>query len=420
MAIKKQSKRGIDRQDSTLVQLAGAALKHSQSCKKCKKESCPLGIDLAAMLRLAKEKKINEAKACITKATPILSICSTLCPAPCQNCQQAKIQDIVKLIADSADELPKQKAAKRKSKTVAVIGGGPSGLTGAYHLAKKGYAITLFDALTELGGFLNFKIPDFRLPRHSLKKDIANVIALPNIEVNLKTIVGHAFGIPMLAKKFDAVLVCTGANKPAFMQLPGESLLNVYTASEFLSGHGNSAGEETIVIGGGNSAIDAARHSRRLGANTTILYRRTVNEMPADGQMIKKAIEEGVKFLFLTKPLRLIGTSKVEGIECEQLRLGEPDFDGRKRPIPIEESNFQLACDRVIIAVGAEPNPSMGKTRTIRTIGKERVWVDENYMTSIEGVFAAGDVIKNDGNIIPTIKSAIEAAEKIDGYLKDI
>ncbi len=394
---------------------------HVKSCRKCKKEcSCPLGVDVSAVVKLAKNNKFEEAKLKALDANPFINVCSRLCPAPCQSScpKKIKVSSLLRFLAGIGAAV-KVKKVNLKKKNIAVIGGGITGLTSAYHLAKRGYAITIFEALPELGGFLNFKIPEFRLPKEALRKDIANITALPNIEVKLETIIGHAFGIPQLIKSFDAILVCTGANKPALMHVPGESLLNVYTANEFLSGEGNTGGGQTFVIGGGNSAIDAARLAKRFNSDVTIIYRRSLKEMPADEKLVRHASEEGVKFLFLTRPVRFIGSSTVQAVECEQLMLGEKDFDERKRPVPIEESNFELLCNRVIIAVGAEPNPSIGKTRTIRAVGKERVWVDQDYMTSIPGVFAAGDIISNGQNILSTFKSALEAADKIDAYLQN-
>lgn len=394
---------------------------HLKSCKKCKKEcSCPLGVDVPAVVKLVKDAKLEEAKLKVLDANPFLNVCSRLCPAPCQaSCsKKIKVSSLLRFLADVEAAVKVEKVDLKKRK-IAVIGGGITGLTSAYHLAKRGYSITIFEALPELGGFLNFKIPEFRLPKEALGKDIANITALPNIEVKQETIIGHAFGIPQIIKSFDAILVCTGANKPALMHIPGEALLNIYTANEFLSGEGNTEGGQTFVIGGGNSAIDAARLARRLKSDVTVMYRRSLKEMPADERLVRHAAEEGIKFLFLTRPVRFIGSSTVQTIECEQLMLGEKDFDERKRPIPIEESNFELLCDRVIIAVGAEPNPSIGKTRTIRAVGKERVWVDQDYMTSMPGVFAAGDIVSNGQSILSTFKSALGVVDKIDAYLQD-
>ncbi len=390
--------------------------KYLDSCKKCKREcSCPLGIEISSVLKFAKDGKFSEAKHKLVEVNPFVSVCSRICPAPCQDsCPKGvRVREILRFLSDSV-ELTKPKIKSSKAK-IAVVGGGLAGLTASYHLAGKGYSITIFEALPRTGGFLNFKIPEFRLPREILQKEM-EFIKSRGINVKLDTIISHAYGIPQLLKEFSAVLVCTGANKPAFMNIPGESLLNVYTANEFLSAKHNVDGLEVFVIGGGNSAVDAARQARRMGGNATIMYRRTIKEMPADASAVQTAVDEGVKFLFLTRPVRFIGAIKVEGIECEQLMLGERDFDERPRPIPIAESNFTAPCERVIVAVGSEPNPSIGKTRTIRTIGKERIWVD-NSMTSTQGVFAAGDVVSNGRNVITTIKSAIEAVEEIDAYL---
>lgn len=384
-------------------------------CKKCKKEcSCPLGIEISAVLKLAKDRRLSESKQKLVEVNPFISLCSVMCPASCQKgcSKKVRVREILRFLSESVELKPsKIKFSKAK---VAVVGGGLAGLTASYHLARKGYAVTLFEALPQLGGFLNFKIPEFRLPREMLQKDIEFIRA--NINVKLDTIISHAYGIPTLIKEFGAVLVCTGANKPALMHIPGESLLGVYTANEFLSARHNVNGLEVFVIGGGNSAVDAARQARRTGGNITIMYRRTIREMPADAGSVQEAVAEGVKFLFLTRPVRFIGATHVEGIECEQLMLGEMDFDEKPRPIPIAESNFTLPCAAVIVAVGSEPNPSIGKTRTIRTIGKERIWVND-CMTSMPGVFAAGDVVSNGRNVMTTIKSAIEAVERIDSYL---
>lgn len=419
--LKLEERKGFD--EVVLAPEEDKVIKHLKSCKKCKKECyCPLGTEMPLVLKLAKEKKFQEAKSKALETNPFLGICSRLCSALCQDScsKKIKVKAFLRFLADSVEEedSPKSKVKKTKPKKIAIIGGGLSGLTAAYTLAKQGYHITIYEAMDKLGGFLNFKIPEFRLSKKALERDIQNITSLPNIQLKLGTVIGHAFGVPQLLKMFSAVLVCTGANKPAFMHIPGEALLNVYTASEFLSGKGNEKGGDTLIVGGGNSALDAARFAKRLESDVTVIYRRSMKEMPADKELIKHSIDEGVKFLFLTRPTKILGDSKVESIELEQLMLGERDFDERKRPIPIDESTFQLPCDKIIIAVGVEPNPSIGKTRTIRTVGKERVWINQDYMTSIPGVFAAGDVVNNGKDILSTMKSALEASEKIDEYLQ--
>ena len=389
-------------------------VKLASKCKKYTSECIPpspLEVDVKKVMQLVSQKKFEEAQEILLESCPFPSITGRLI-AP----KNAKARDVLLVetfLGDLENNSKKQKPDK-KAKKVAVVGGGPTGMTAAYYLAKHGYDVTLYEAMEQLGGFLRYKIPEFRLPRDALNKEENRLKALVKIKFNM--VIGSGYSLKQLAKEFDAVGIATGANKPCFICIPGEHLPGVFTSSEFLYEPPAKGAQNTLIVGGGNSAVDCARAAVRLGNNVTIVYRRGVEDMLATKENIKAAQEEGIKFLTLTQPIEILGEEKVTAVKCQQMKPSYTDDDGRKLFAPIEESEFEILCDKVICALGHEPNPMLG--RYLRTIGKGRPWVDEHRQTSMEGVFAAGMILNTKLKFEENLYEGLELAHKMDLYVK--
>jgi len=422
------------------------AIKEASRCLQCKNASCikgcPVGIDIPKFIRYIKEKKYYMAIKTIKRNNNLPGICGRVCPQEKQcekNCvlnaknQPINIGELERFASEKEDEIriPEIKKIKKK---IAIIGSGPAGLTCAADLALKGYRVVIFEALHKPGGVLTYGIPEFRLPKRIVEKEIDFIKKL-GVEIKTNMVIGKLYKIEELLKKYDAIFIASGAGLPKLLGIPGENLIGVYSANEFLTrvnlmkAHKFpeydtpiKKGKKTVVIGGGNVAIDAARVARRLGSDVTIIYRRSLNEMPAREEEILNAQEEGVHFMLLTNPTKILGNEKVEGIECIQMMLGPEDIDGRRKPVPIEESYFNIECDQVIIAIGQGPNPLLTKSSNLETDEKGYLKVDENLMTSMIGVFAGGDIIggegKNGATVIKAMGDGKKAAKSIDDFAK--
>jgi len=320
---------------------------------------------------------------------------------------------------------------KPTGKKVALVGSGPASLIAAYDLARKNYRVTVFEALHRLGGVMIYGIPNFRLPREILKEEIAR---LQHLGVVFETdfIVGKTATVEDLFEEgFEAIFIGTGAGLPYMMGIPGENLIGVYTANEFLTRinlmEANDPeadtpvriGERTIVVGGGNSAMDAARWAKRLGSETTILYRRGREELKARLEEIEHAEEEGVVFHFLAAPVALHGDENgfVQEVECIQMELGEPDDSGRRSPVPIKGSEFRVKAQTVVAAIGQAPNPTLQKATPELTTKRGKIVIDEWGATSMPGVFAGGDVVRGGSTVILAMKDGRAAAAAIDRAL---
>ena len=318
---------------------------------------------------------------------------------------------------------------------VAVIGSGPSGLTCAGDLAKKGYDVTVFEALHLAGGVLVYGIPEFRLPKSIVQKEIDGLIAL-GVKIETNVVVGRTLTIDELMRDegFEAVFIGSGAGLPKFMNIPGENLKGVYSANEFLTRinlmkayRPDSAtpiqhGKHVAVVGGGNVAMDAARCAKRLGADVTIIYRRTEAELPARREEVEHAREEGIVFRFLTNPLEILGDDQgwVRATKCQEMELGEPDASGRRRPVPKEGSEFVLDLDCVIMALGTSPNPLIkSTTEGLETAKWGGIVVDEETgRTSLPGVYAGGDAVTGAATVILAMGAGKTAAAAMDEYLR--
>ncbi len=323
--------------------------------------------------------------------------------------------------------------AEPTGKKVAVVGSGPSGLTVAIELAKRGHEVTILETLHRPGGVLVYGIPEFRLPKRIVETEIESIKRL-GVKVMTDVVVGKTMTIDDLLEDYDAVFLGTGAGLPLLLGIPGEDLSGVYSANEFLIRINLmkayafpdydtpiKVGKRVVVIGGGNVAMDSARCALRLGAEeVSIVYRRSEKEMPARDEEIERAKEENIELMTLTQPVRFMGEEKVDGIECIKMELGEPDESGRRRPVPIEGSNFNIDVDQVVIAIGQRPNPLVMRTTEGLVCDDRRgiIIADSMGRTSKKGVFAGGDVISGAATVIAAMGAGKRAAEAIDTFLR--
>lgn len=422
------------------------ALLEADRCLQCPKprcvEGCPVEIDIPAFISLIKERKYKEAYRKIKEKDSLPAITGRVCPQENQcekTCVLARVGEPIaigrleRFVADyckeNAQEVEKEPF---NGKRVAVVGSGPAGLTVSADLAKLGYSVTLFEALHLPGGVLTYGIPDFRLPKDIIKREIEYVKAL-GVEFVPNVVVGKTILLDELLKDYKAVFIGSGAGAPVFLNVPGENLLGIYSANEFLSRINLmrahlfpeydtplKVGKKVLVVGGGNVAMDSARVSRRLGAEVTILYRRSREELPARLEEIKRAEEEGVNFIFLATPLAFSGSNGwVDAVECQEMELGEPDESGRRAPIPKKGSTFTLKVDTVIIAIGNRPNPIISKTTQGLEVGRYgEILVDPaTGKTSKVGVFAGGDIVSGSATVIEAMGAGRRSAIAIHRYL---
>ncbi|MGA9115330.1 MAG: NADPH-dependent glutamate synthase [Bacteroidota bacterium] len=429
------------------------ALVEVQRCLECKNavciEGCPVRVDIRSFLQLMMARDFVGAVRKIREANYLPAICGRVCPqeeqceAVCTMGKKHPSVAIGKLERFAADyeiehnlyTVPPP-APKRPGK-VAVVGSGPSGLTCAAELARLGYGVSIFEALHATGGVLRYGIPEFRLPRKILDLEVGRVQEL-GVEIYTNFVVGRTATIDELFDEwgFGALYLATGAGTPNFMDIPGESLSGVYSANEFLTRVNLMkayrfpdadtpvrVGKAVAVIGGGNTAMDAVRTSKRLGAERAYLvYRRSRREMPARQEEIHHAEEEGIEFHLLTNPVRILGDAKgwVRGMECQKMALGEPDESGRCRPVAVEGSEFVLDVQTVIEAIGQQPNPIIQATTPgLRTGKKGVVAVDDRQGTSRSGIFAGGDLARGGATVILAMRDGKIAAESIHAYLEE-
>jgi glutamate synthase (NADPH/NADH) small chain len=427
------------------------ALIEASRCLECKNpvctDGCPVSIDIRTFIQLIYQKDYIGAVNKIREANYLPAICGRVCPqeSQCESvCTLGKkhepvaIGKLERFVADYEMQnnlfVPPVITESRKQK-VAVVGSGPAGLTCAAELAKKGYKVTIFEALHAVGGVLRYGIPEFRLPRTILDMETNRIKAL-GVEIFTNFVIGRTATIDELFNEwgFSAIFLGTGAGTPTFMNIPGENLSGVYSANEYLTRVNLmkaykfpdadtpiKVGKEVAVIGGGNTAMDAVRTSLRLGAKRAyLIYRRSRKEMPAREEEIHHAEQEGVEFVLLTNPTRIIGDENgwVKGIECQKMELGEPDASGRRKPVPIEGSEYIIPVQTVIEAIGQKPNPIIQATTPgLSVSNRGTVVVNEIQLTSREGIFAGGDLARGGATVILAMRDGKIAAENIHTYL---
>jgi glutamate synthase (NADPH/NADH) small chain len=427
------------------------ALAEAERCIQCPKpqciQGCPVGLDIPAFIKEIREKNFDEAIRKVKEKNSLPAICGRVCPqeTQCQKfCVMGKKGDplsigrLERFVADY--ELQKGVTVQPRSKSsvggkVAVVGSGPAGLTAAADLAKLGHKVVIFEALHAPGGVLTYGIPEFRLPKKIVQAEVDYIKKL-GVDIKTDHMIGRLYTIDELFELgFKAVFIGTGAGLPRFMRIPGENLGGIYSANEFLIRVNLvkaymfpeydtpiRIGKKVAVIGGGNVAMDSARSALRLGAEEVlIVYRRSKEEMPARLEEIENAEEEGVKFRFLTTPVKFLGDESgwVTGMECIAMRLGEPDESGRRRPIPIEDSEFVMNVDTVIIAIGQTPNPIIQRTtKGLKTTRWGTIVVNEKTgKTFRKGVYAGGDVVSGAATVISAMGAGKRAARSIHRYL---
>ena len=426
------------------------ALNEASRCLNCKKpfcvEGCPVGINIPGFIEKIKEHDFAGASEVIAKDSALPAVCGRVCPQESQcegKCVRGKMGDPVSIgklerfVADRAreDGIKPSFDPEKKNKKVAVIGSGPAGLTCAGDLAKKGYDVTIFEALHKAGGVLVYGIPEFRLPKEKVvQPEIDNVKAL-GVEIKTDYIIGKSYTIDELLEDlgFDAVFIGSGAGLPMFMNIPGEQALGVYSANEFLtrnnlmkayrSDHDTpiNCGKKTVVVGGGNVAMDAARTALRLGSEVHVVYRRSEKELPARAEEVHHAKEEGIIFDLLTNPVEILSDDEgnVTGIRVIKMELGEPDESGRRRPVEVAGSEYEIECDTVIMALGTSPNPLISSTTKGLDVNRKKCIVadEETGATSREGVFAGGDAVTGAATVILAMGAGKNAAKSIDEFL---
>jgi len=429
------------------------AVEEATRCLACKKpackDGCPVEVDIPGFISLIKERKFVEAYYKILETNALPAVCGRVCPQEVQ-CESlcilgkkgksVAIGNLERFVADYVAEkretmIPEK--TKPTGRKAVVIGSGPGGLTCAADLAKAGHQVTLFEALHKPGGVLIYGIPEFRLPKVIVQREVEYIQKL-GVELVLNAVIGKLFTIDELLndRGYEACYIGIGAGLPIFMGVPGENLNGVYSANEFLT-RANlmksylfpnfdtpiKRGKRVAVIGGGNVAMDAARVALRLGAEKVyLIYRRSEAEMPARKAEIHHAEEEGIEFMLLTNPTRFIDDDKgnVCGVECIKMELGEPDESGRRKPLPIKRSEFQMEIDIAILALGTMANPLLTKTVPDLRLNKRGYIIAEEAtgMTSKKGVFAGGDIVTGAATVILAMGAGKKAAKAINEYLK--
>ncbi len=425
------------------------AMEEASRCLNCKNKpcvaGCPVGVKIPEFISEIAEGNIEKAYEIITSTNSLPAVCGRVCPQENQ-CEGKCVRGIKgepvgigRLERFAADCMMKEEQTETElpvsnNHKVAVVGAGPSGLTCAGDLAKLGYKVTIFEAFHTSGGVLMYGIPEFRLPKEIVQKEISKLKKL-GVEIMHDMVIGKVLSIDEIMEMgYEAIFIGSGAGLPRFMGIEGESLIGVCSANEYLTRINLMKGyleeydtpviksKSVAVVGGGNVAMDAARSALRMGAeHVYIVYRRSEAEMPARKEEIHHAKEEGVEFLTLNNPVKIIGDEdgRVCGMECIKMELGEPDESGRRRPVAVEDSNYVLEVDTVIMSIGTSPNPLIRTTTTGLEANKRGcLVVDEDMLTTKEGVYAGGDAVTGAATVILAMGAGKTAAESIDEYIK--
>ena len=420
-------------------------------CLGCKKprcvEHCPVSLQIPQFIAQLRDGNLAEAARIIAQDSSLPSVCGRVCPQETQcegSCilgvkgESVAIGKLERFVGDWSIEHGAEAAAPAPSngRKVAVVGSGPAGLACAADLAKMGYEVKIFEALQKAGGVLQYGIPEFRLPKDKVvAREIENVLRL-GVRIETDVIVGHTVTVDSLLDEegYSAVFIGSGAGLPRFMGIPGENLNGVVSANEFLTranlmkAYDDTydtpiyVGRRVVVVGGGNVAMDAVRTAARLGAEAHIVYRRSEAELPARAEEVHHAKQEGIEFRMLTNPVEVLGDEKgwVRGLRCVRMELGEPDASGRRSPVAVEGSEFEIGCDVVIMALGTSPNPLIASTtRGLETNRRGCLVADEEHgQTSREGIFAGGDAVTGAATVILAMGAGRRAARAIDEYVR--
>jgi len=433
---------------------AEVARLEAERCLRCKDAKCiagcPVGIDIPAFVAHVADGDLHAAADVLLRDNALPGITGRVCPQE-EQCEQRCIRGkgagcsvavghLERFVADWARTQSDAVAPPREPTgfRVAVVGSGPAGLTAAGELARRGHGVTVYEALHAVGGVLRYGIPNFRLPNEIIEAEVERLTAA-GVEIVTNVVVGTTLTVDELMQEegFDAVFIANGAGLPVFMGIPGEDLIGVYSANEFLTRVNLMeayrfpdadtpvvAAKRAVVIGGGNTAMDSVRTARRLGATeATLVYRRSQAEMPARKEEVHHAEQEGINFRLLCSPVQILANDAgwVRGIECVEMELGEPDASGRRRPMPVKGSEFVIECEVVIEAIGTRANPLLTQT-TPDIVLNERgnIIVDEDGMTSKRGVFAGGDITRGAATVILAMGDGKKAAAAIDRYLTGV
>ena len=424
------------------------ALEEAERCINCKNPQCvtgcPVSVPIPSFIAKIKEGDMMGAYRILSEANALPAVSGRVCPQESQcegKCvrgikgESVGIGRLERFVADWAikNGVSNTDIAENNGHKVAVVGSGPAGLTCAGELARKGYKVTVFEAFHVAGGVLSYGIPEFRLPKDIVKKEVENLEKM-GVDIELNMVIGKVLSIDELFEMgYEAVFVGSGAGLPMFMKIPGESLVGVFSANEYLTrinlmkAYKDGAptpvmhSKKVAVVGGGNVAMDAARCAKRLGADVHIVYRRSEEELPARREEVHHAKEEGIIFDLLTNPLSIEGdeNGRVNKITCIRMELGEPDASGRRRPVPIEGSEFDMDVDTVIMALGTNPNPLIKSTTPgLDTNKKGCILTGEDGSTSRDGIFAGGDASTGAATVILAMGAGKKAAASIDEYIK--
>ena len=439
------------------------AMLEASRCLHCKNPrcvaACPVGVKIPDFIERVAAGDFAGAAAKIAEDSSLPAVCGRVCPQETQcegSCvlgvkfEPVSIGKLERFVADwaatenasaqeaacSAKNAPQSDPASSAKRKVAIIGSGPAGLACASDLAKAGYDVTIFEALHKAGGVLEYGIPEFRLPKEKVLKRELDAVRALGVKIETDVIIGRTVTIDSLMddEGFEAVFVGTGAGLPKFMGIPGENLNGVFSANEFLTRNNLMkafredyrtpihAGGKVCVVGGGNVAMDAARTALRLGADTTIVYRRTEVELPARKEEVHHAKEEGIDFQMLTNPVEILGDERgwVRALKCVRMELGEPDESGRRSPVVIPGSEFEIPTETVIMALGTSPNPLIARTTPgLETTRRGGLVADEAGATTRPGVFAGGDAVTGAATVILAMGAGRRAAAAIDEYLRN-
>ena len=419
-------------------------------CLNCKNapcmSGCPVGVHIPDFIAKVREGDVSGAVKILKADNNLAAVCGRVCPQENQ-CEKycvrreklggsVAIGNLERYVADFAHEndLISSDAAKPIGKRVAVVGSGPAGLSCSADIARAGVDVTIFEALHEAGGVLVYGIPEFRLPKSLVKKEIDGVKSL-GVKIETDVVVGKSVFVEELLEEYDAVFIASGAGVPMFMHIKGENLNGVYSANEYLTRvnlmkayKADSVtpirmAKRTVVVGAGNVAMDAARTALRLGSEVTLVYRRSRAEMPARAEEIEHAEQEGVKFDLLVNPVEILGdeNGNVKGARLIRMKLGEPDASGRRRPVEIEGSEFEIECDQIIVALGTTPNPIIKKSfPSLETSKKGTIVADENGKTNVDKLYAGGDAMTGAATVILAMGAGKRSAKAIlDEFAKD-